>query len=360
MLYNFNISQIFDYYIIIFTLLNFNLKINKLPHFIFIFIIFLLSLFYCISNNTVFDIKYLFVSLKLLIFLLLFISISFKLTIKYQEKDFFWTKQLFITSIFLIIFDKFYLIFKNGLLLGLLERPRLIGEINFDIVIVIVLWVILKTSNIKYSKIYDYLLFFTVLISLSRSGIIAYTLTIFTLQQYKSKDKNIVKFFKNTFYIIFGLFLILLIYFIRDPNLDFKNIDRIQIFTSFINIYNYDNFTKLFIGHSLLYPLPDFVCNNFKNLALTTTGDENNCNPVILLSYFLRSLYEYGIIIMILIPYFYYKNISNIKILSITFLMPVLAASLAVGGFYNSMSILSLIFAKYFCEKKYIHNNHVN
>jgi hypothetical protein len=59
---------------------------------------------------------------------------------------------------------------------------------------------------------------------------------------------------------------------------------------------------------------------------------------------------------MFLIPYFYYKNISNIKALSIIFLMPVLAASLAVGGFYNSMSILSLIFAKYFCEKNYIQN----
>jgi hypothetical protein len=355
-LFNFNISQFFDFYILIFTLLNFKLKIEKLPYFITILSILLFSLFYSLSTNNDFDLKYLFVSLKLLVFLLLFISISFNKKILCKELDFYWTKKLFIISLFLIISDKIYLIYKNGLLLGLLERPRLIGEINFDIVIVLVLWVILKTSKIKYSKFYDYLLFFTVIITLSRSGIIAYALTIFTLQQINSKNNLLIKFLKNSFYIIFGSALILIIYFIRDPNLDFKNIDRIQIFTSFINIYNNENFSKFIFGHSILFPLPDFVCNNFKNLALTTTGDENNCNPVILLSYFLRSSYEYGILIMFLIPYFYYKNISNIKALSIIFLMPVLAASLAVGGFYNSMSILSLIFAKYFCEKNYIQN----
>jgi hypothetical protein len=173
----------------------------------------------------------------------------------------------------------------------------------------------------------------------------------------------LIIFLKNLSLVFIGLSLVLLIYYIRDPKLDFANIDRIQLLNALVNSYGDNAFLKLLIGNGLLMPLPSSICLPFSMYAKATTGDAGNCNPVILFSFFLRCTYEYGIIIMFLIPYFYYKLLSKTvnKLKAISILMPVIAISLAVGGFYNSIAILSLLIAKYtatlFDEKSQINNN---
>jgi hypothetical protein len=236
-------------------------------------------------------------------------------------------------------------ILTKGFVNGLLFRPRLIGEINFDIVLLLVIWLILKHFSKIYSKYLGYLLFFVVLISLSRSGITGYALTYFFSLQTNKESFSLSKLFKNIIIIFIGISIVLFIYYLRDPNLDFANIDRVQLFTALYNSYTSNNSITLLTGHGILAQLPYDICKAFSLYAVQTTGDANNCNPVILFSYYLRATYEYGLLITLSIPYLYYLKLRlNLsKINSLTVLMPVLAISLAVGGFYNSISIFSLL-----------------
>jgi hypothetical protein len=343
-----NISSIFDFYLIFFFLFNFKLDKSDYKLYLASIVVIILILLRYLIFIPSWDSTYFFVSLKLLIFFLLFISTKPKINndkIKLLEK----LKVLFIVSCSLIISDKIFAFISGGIMFGLFFRPRLIGEINFDIILIIQVWLLLKIYYPKYRKSYGYLLFFVVIISLSRSGIIGYAMTYFLYIQTKNKSFNLSYFIKNILLVISGLALILLIYYIRDPELSFANIDRIQLLTFLANSYTDDSWFNFLFGHGLLVPLPDSICIPFSFFALATTGDEGNCNPVILLSYYLRSTFEYGLLVTILIPFYYFKlltkTVNNLTALSL--LMPALAGSLAVGGFYNSFAILALVLAKY-------------
>lgn len=346
--FDLNISSLLDFYLI--GLLLFNFKLDKTDYRLYLFsiLIILLILLRFFYSSASWDSTYFFISLKLLIFFVLFISIKpvmafNKLTLIKN------IKYLFILSCVLIFTDKIYAIFTQGLLNGLNFRPRLIGEINFDIVLIIEMWLLLRLYDTTYKKYLGYILFFIVIISLSRSGIIGYVLTLFFYNQLKNKSFNFISFLRNISFVFIGLSLILLIYYIRDPKLDFANIDRIQLLNALVNSYGDNAFLKLLIGNGLLVPLPSSICLPFSMYAKATTGDAGNCNPVILFSFFLRCTYEYGVIIMFLIPYFYYKLLSKTvnKLTAMSILIPVISISLAVGGFYNSIAILSILIAKY-------------
>ena len=343
-----NVSSLFDFYLIVFFLFNF--KLDKSDYKLYIssiFVIFLILFRYLIFIPK-WDSTYFFISLKLLIFFLLFISTKPEINvdkIKLLEK----LKMLFIVSCLLIISDKIYAIISGGVIFGLLYRPRLIGEINFDIVLIIQVWLLLKLYYPKYRKTYGFLLFFVVIISLSRAGIIGYAMTYFLYIQTKNKSFNFTYLIRNILLIISGSALILLIYYIRDPALSFAYIDRIQLLTSLANSYTDDSWFNLLFGHGLLVPVPDSICIPFSIYALSTTGDADNCNPVILLSYFLRCTFEYGLLITFLIPFYYFKlltkTVNNVTALALV--MPTIAVSLSVGGFYNSLAIITLVMAKY-------------
>ena len=343
-----NVSSLFDFYLIVFFLFNF--KLDKSDYKLYIssiFVIFLILFRYLIFIPK-WDSTYFFISLKLLIFFLLFISTKPEINvdkIKLLEK----LKMLFIVSCLLIISDKIYAIISGGVIFGLLYRPRLIGEINFDIVLIIQVWLLLKLYYPKYRKTYGFLLFFVVIISLSRAGIIGYAMTYFLYIQTKNKSFNFTYLVRNILLIISGSALILLIYYIRDPALSFAYIDRIQLLTSLANSYTDDSWFNLLFGHGLLVPVPDSICVPFSMFALSTTGDADNCNPVILLSYFLRCTFEYGLLITFLIPFYYFKlltkTVNNVTALALV--MPTIAVSLSVGGFYNSLAIITLVMAKY-------------
>lgn len=344
--FSYNLSSYLDYFLIFILLLNFSLKKTNIFQFFILFFIIVFFLIRIYFSDFFWDLKYLFISTKLLVFLLLFTSYkSNKVDTKYYLTL---VKYLFILSSFLIVSDKIFSFFRLGIVEAILFRPRLIGEINFDIALLIELWLILKIFSINYKKYYGYILFFVIIISLSRSGIIAYSLTYFFALQLNSNNQNLGYLLRNITIITIGISLILFIYYLRDPNLDFKNIDRIQLLTALTSTYNSDNIASLFFGHGILVQLPALICKMFSFYALQTTGNENNCNPVILFSYYLRSTYEYGILITFTVPYLYFKIfLQNFnKSLSFLIIIPVLSVSLAVGGFYNSISILSLLIAK--------------
>jgi hypothetical protein len=343
-----NMSSLFDFYLIGFFLFNFKLDKSDYKLYTASLVVILLILFRYLIFIPTWDSTYFFISLKLLIFFLLFISIKPKINvdkIKLLEK----LKILFIVSCLLIISDKIYAFISGGVMFGLLFRPRLIGEINFDIVLIIQVWLLLKLYYPKYRKTYGFLLFFVVIISLSRSGIIGYAVTYFLYIQTKNKSFNFTYLIRNILLIFSGLALILLIYYIRDPELSFAYIDRIQLLALLADSYTDDSWFNLLFGHGLLVPLPDSICIPFSFFALATTGDEGNCNPVILLSYFLRCTFEYGLLVTVLIPFYYFKlltkTVNNVTALALV--MPTIAVSLSVGGFYNSLAIITLVMAKY-------------
>ena len=343
-----NISALLDFYLLTFFVTNFKLDKSDFKLYFVTIIIIVLILFRYLIFLPSWDSTYFFISLKLLVFFLMFISIKPGIVLdklKLMDK----LKLFYLVSCILVISDKFHAFFTGGLVYGLLHRPRLIGEINFDIVLILEVWLLLKLYHPGYKKIYGYLLFFVIVISLSRSGILGYAFTYFFYIQIRTKSFNFLYFFKNILLVVGGLALILLIYYIRDPELNFKNIDRVQLLTALAESYTDSSWLTLLFGHGLLVPLPDSICIPFSFYALATTGDEGNCNPVILFSYFLRCTFEYGLLITILIPFYYFKllskNVNNVTALALV--MPAIAVSLAVGGFYNSLAIIALVMAKY-------------
>ena len=174
-IYDYNISVFVDYYILLILLFNFKLKQKSLILFTILFLFILFNLFRVLFSNQYLDLTYLFISLKLLVFALFFIAYK---PIN-NNKSFLYVnlvKILFFTCIILITSDKLFALFNKGFINGLLYRPRLIGEINFDIVLLLELWLILKLFSPTYKNFYGLLLLVVVLISLSRSGIIAYAL----------------------------------------------------------------------------------------------------------------------------------------------------------------------------------------
>jgi hypothetical protein len=349
-----NFSSYLDFVLLFILLMNFRLDNANLST----FFLFFVAIAFCIIRlpftDFQWDSKYFFISMKVLIYCLFFIS--FKPKLFNNQLTLLWAKRLFLISCALVTVDKIANIIRLGLIEGLLFRPRLIGEINFDIVLIIELWLILKLFSPDYRKSYGYILFFIVIISLSRSGIIGYGLTYFFAIQLSNKFNNIKVIIRNIFILVFGILVILGIYYLRDPNLDFKNIDRIQLLSALFAIYDFSNFGNFIFGFGVLVQLPDVICNAFSFYAEQTTGSEDNCNPVILFSYYLRSIFEFGGIITFIIPYVYYKmfKIKFDKITSLVIIMPVLAVSLAVGGFYNSMSIISLVLAKSISQKSLV------
>lgn len=352
--FHFNFSSYLDFVLLFILFINFRLDNANLSTFLLFFGVILFCLIRLPFIDFQWDSKYFFISMKVLIYCLLFIS--YKPKYYNNQLTLLWVKRLFLISCLLITVDKIVSILRLGLIEGLLFRPRLIGEINFDIVLIIELWLILKLFSPSYKKSYGYILFFIVIISLSRSGIIGYGLTYFFAIQSSKNFSDVKVILRNALILVFGFVVILGIYYLRDPTLNFKNIDRIQLLSALFSIYDFSNFTNLFFGFGVLVQLPNVICDAFSFYAEQTTGSEDNCNPVILFSYYLRSIFEFGGIITFMIPYIYYKifKLKFDKLTSLVIIMPVLAVSLAVGGFYNSMSIISLVLAKCIIQKSVI------
>jgi hypothetical protein len=343
-----SLANYFDFYLILLFLLNFKLLKNNYLIFIILFSIIVIYILRFLFSDNFFDSTYFFVSLKLLVFCLLFISFNpqKKIDINVFKRA---ISILYFSAVIIILSDKLIAIFSNGIISGILFRPRLVSEINFDIVLLIELWLILNLMNSKYKKIETISLIFILIISLSRSGFLAFLLTIIIKKFYNSKIWTL----KNLTYAIISLFFFILLFitynYFRTNNFDFSKIDRIQIF-NILSPYLYSlDFTKLFFGHGILTPLPQEICITFSDYALQVTGDKFSCNSVILLSFYLRSIYEFGLFITFIIPFIYLKTIVNANnYKSLLFLMPIIIISFAVGGFYNSLSIISLLICKFY------------
>lgn len=338
-----NLSLLIDLSIFVWFL--FGLNINKNNYFKFfntgvLLLIYIFRMFFSIEH---FDWKYVYVSFKLLFFLFIFLGFKGDEKAFNGEND--KIKQLFLLSCLLFLVDKLVGYFTQGLL----YRPVLMVETNFDMVFVTELWLILKLSKEKLTYKIDLLFYLILVISLSRSAFIAvaFASTLLYLMKHKTSFKLILKLLLlcSFFILILGV-----LFYLRDPTLDINKVDRVQLLTALIDSYNENPVFLILFGHGVNFPLPQNVCNMFSELALSITGDIGSCNPVILTSYFVRCLYEYGLIVTFLVPIFYFlyfKSKSN-TIISFILISPVLFASFSVGGFYNSIAILSLLLASRF------------
>ena len=160
-----NISSFIDFYLLLFFFFNFKLDKADYKLYILSFSIILLILLRYLISDSKWDSTYFFISLKLLIFFLMFISIKPKLNMN-KAHLIKLLQRCYLIACALVISDK-VLAFSGGIFNGIVFRPRLIGEINFDIILIIQLWLLLKLYMPGYKKIYGYLLFFVVIISLT-------------------------------------------------------------------------------------------------------------------------------------------------------------------------------------------------
>jgi hypothetical protein len=133
------------------------------------------------------------------------------------------------------------------------------------------------------------------------------------------------------------------------PAFSISSIDRLQTFNALLALYDY-NLNNIFstpLGYGIYQKLPSFVCLSIENFAEWSTGNPSNCDPIMLQSFFTRGLFQYGIYVLVLIPVAFYLELKAIMGLYLggIFILPLIIASLSVGGFSNGLAICGLLIA---------------
>lgn len=124
-------------------------------------------------------------------------------------------------------------------------------------------------------------------------------------------------------------------------------IDRIQIF---LRIYAfYDNsfieILKYPLGVGIYQKIPPAICNQFEDYADWFTGNFYNCDPLMLQSFVVRALYQFGFYVLVFIPLAYFIELRRRMgaYLAIVALIPIVGAAFSVGGFSNGLAFGSLL-----------------
>ena len=224
-----------------------------------------------------------------------------------------------------------------------ITRPNFLFENNFEVPFYITCFAI-SAFIYKNKDFRIYLLTaLAVLLTGSRSGLICFLaisiIYSFTLSRYK---------------VLLALLpiatVLAYVLFIRGiPTFSISSIDRLQTFNALLALYDY-NLTNIFntpFGYGIYQKLPPFVCMSIENYAEWSTGNPSNCDPIMLQSFFTRGLFQYGIYMLALIPVAFYLELKAMMglYLGSIFILPLIIASLSVGGFSNGLAISGLLLA---------------
>lgn len=227
----------------------------------------------------------------------------------------------------------------------LLKRPYFIFENNFEIPFLLACFI---TLTFIY-KIIDLRIYAIVAISVlltgSRSGLIGFV------------GVSIPYFFllgKKFFFlgVMISISTIIYLYFIRGSEaFNVNAIDRIQTLKGILNFYDNSllNILSYPFGVGIYKKIPADICSPLRVWAEWFTGNIYNCDPILLQSFFTRSLYQLGIYITILIPIAFFVEVMRVANFQIAFLsiIPVLSVSLSAGGFSNGLSFIAILYIVY-------------
>lgn len=124
--------------------------------------------------------------------------------------------------------------------------------------------------------------------------------------------------------------------------LQWEKIDRVQTLLGILAFYDF-RFSEILaypLGVGIYQKIPLNLCNRMEGYAEWFTGSYFNCDPIMLQSFVSRSLFQFGIYVLILIPILFFWEAKKRMgwYLAALSIIPMLAASFSVGGFSNGIA----------------------
>jgi hypothetical protein len=264
-------------------------------------------------------------------FLLIYKSYLYIAMLPLIPRDLMSTRNLyFIFKI--LVFGLFFKYIISILLFGI-SRPSLFYENNFELVLPICLFCVLKYFSVPVSKVFNVMFFTSVILSLSLSAIGLLVVACFFL--YSGKG------FKENLQIVFiYVFLLLFSFTVFSSRIDsFDSIDRVVFFGVFLSEAEGFSTIDWLIGKPVITALQPSSCEFLSFYrSLFSSNDPNICFSVILHSFLLRTLFDHGILGLIFITsMFYYFLIRSLGDKKISALITglVFLNGLSVSSFNN-------------------------
>ena len=273
-----------------------------------------------------------FIAYKFFIYLIL---LGFSVGKNFFEYEF--TKKLFQ---FLLFF--FFLKYFISIVAGLNFRPILFAENNFELFLLLLMYVSLYRYNTTYlNKLYGLILFLIVAMSGSRSALLGLILLIVVLN-FSKIDKRF--FFKMLVVVVavgaVGLLL--------SSRLDEKGVDRFHFLLVFLNDTSQWDLLTWCSGSSPLTPLSPESCKSLSHWqGLFSRSGDGSCYSVILHSFLMRLIYDHGIFGLMFLLLFLYIALkkSNYEFNFILIVIGlIMVQSLSVSGMNNPYITLGLLF----------------
>jgi len=191
----------------------------------------------------------------------------------------------------------FFLVYAIKRLLGF-DRPTLIGENNFELVFLALVYYSAFVAGTRISIAQTLTLLVIVVLSGSRSAAIAVALAV--ALTYDFRTRSATKLIGGLIAGAVGIVLALIVFESRSHG-GIESIDRFRFFLMFSeSVADWGLFDYL-LGADRLTPLPSHVCSSLSYYASLFSYDKNGtCYSVILHSFNLRIIYDHGIIIALL------------------------------------------------------------
>ncbi|MAQ64543.1 hypothetical protein CL647_00800 [bacterium] len=276
-----------------------------------------------------------FIAYKFFVYL---IFLGFSVKKKFFEYKF--TKKLFQVLLFF-----FFLKYSISILMGLNFRPLLFAENNFELFLILLIYIAVYRYNTPYlNKLHGIILFLIIAMSGSRSALLGLLLMIIILNFSKTNKRFIFKIF----IVLISISVIGFILSIRLDDRGLEGVDRFYFLLAFLNDTSQWNVLTWFTGSSPLTPLSPESCKSLSHWqGLFSKSGDGSCYSVILHSFVMRLIYDHGIFGLFFLLLFLYIALkeSNYKFNLILIVIGlIMVQSLSVSGMNNPYITLGLLF----------------
>lgn len=235
-----------------------------------------------------------------------------------------------------------YLIYKNGIF----SRPNLITENNYEVNLLICLFLLSFVQNSRFNKHHFFWYLVTayiVFISKSRSCLIGFLLmSIYLVIKVSSNRRRI----QNTVIVlIFSSISLYFILLLREINLG--NIDRIMFLKIFINEMSMHSSTQILFGNLGLQTLSIDACNTLRFYStLQTNVVFGHCYSVVLHSMILRMIFDFGIVGFLVAYIVLYRALKNVdRLITNSLIILSITNGFSVSGINNVYVTLPFLLA---------------
>ena len=231
-------------------------------------------------------------------------------------------------------------------LLGFQARPAILTENNYELFLFMGLLVLSYETLGPRAMNYLLLLGFTIVISGSRSAAFGFVVVVFYVAFFADRGGL---FRRYIFAIAAALATIIPIYVLQQRSTNFDTLDRLNFYNHFV--FETSQFSSLewLFGAPPITELSSFTCQglSFYSTLLSSRGD-GSCYAVILHSYFLRTIFDFGIagLLMAFVAVWVAMRRANVpRRMTAVLILLGAANGISVSGLNNAYVVLPMAFA---------------